>query len=260
MNQSFSSAARHVRGLTCGRPAAHLLSGPLEAELAASHQCSAWFTTAPTLGPAGAAMHPAGEWPNVALLRHLADQFSAIGSVHAALVLTRATYSLFPGNDDAVELAATLESRLADRGAVAPEWSLQLDAWELVSEHEFFLDDEDGAGPRLTQILGFEHPRGDRHGLMLVHDEAGYLHSLNLMDDLDDDLDKVRGAIRSNDPDRDLVECDRLLLADHIEAAIDETYAREFVPVRFDLESVAVFALLIKRIDCLHAAAASPIA
>lgn len=256
MLHTFSADARYVRALTTsGR--AQLLLGPrpFEADLAASHYCAPWYMTAPPLAQTGPVGHQAGPWPNVAMLRLLLTHIDSVGNPAAALVLARALHALWPDADDAIALLTGIEAALGDRGAVTPPWSLQLDQWRFVSAHGFDIDEDDGAQPRPSYLVGFEHPCGDRHGILVSLDRAtGAVDSCHVQPSFDEILPKLDEQLRHNGAEHGLVECEAHVLGTLLDAALQRSLEQEYQPIRFDEESASTFSLLASRARLLATA------
>ncbi|MCW2924949.1 MAG: hypothetical protein JWM98_2353 [Thermoleophilia bacterium] len=229
-----------------------LSSGPAFAETLASALCSEWYVCAPELQRCreGMAAHPLGEWPNVPPMLLLDELADTTPFPDAALVLTRALLAPFAWADEAMELTARIETRLLARGAQAPPWSTQHDAWELADAWEVRVlnGPDDEYGDRIMDLLWFDHPCGQGHGLCLTIDQHNFshIHTACTFDDLDMFLEEVRSEVR-DEPGVVIAQPDRRSLGHAIARSVKKTYLHEFEPLRHAPGSIALLALIKQR-------------
>ncbi|MCZ4495450.1 MAG: hypothetical protein JWM25_33, partial [Thermoleophilia bacterium] len=152
-------------------------TSPLAAEVEVSLGTIGWFLTAPDFARGSFDDHPVGRcaaMPSMRLLSEEIDTFPEHDDV--ALALNRVLASLQPNEPELRDAARANELILLDRGAQAPEWTTQLDRWELTEAWQLSEAAPTGLGARLASVLGWRHPCGEEHCLIVDSDPRSYDH------------------------------------------------------------------------------------
>lgn len=225
----------------------------ISAELHASALCVGWYLTAPDFPREGRAAHPFGNAPALPTMRVLREQLDAVdGYDDEALALTRTLRSFDAGDAELCALAASAEQLLATRGATAPAWSEQLDAWELTEAWEVNeRGDDDALGRRLCVVMGWRHANGEEHCLVVTSDPSNFGDIVSIAVDpfLREVVADLRRGIEEFGDDTPLA----LTAVPASQAAIDirwsirKTYEHAFRSLVGDVDALAVFALLEAR-------------
>ncbi|MCW2955143.1 MAG: hypothetical protein JWO69_12, partial [Thermoleophilia bacterium] len=137
----------------------------------------------------------------------------------------------------------------------APEWSTQLDAWELTEAWQMNEAHPEKLGARVANLLGFRHPSGEEHCMFFTCDPRNF-NDLVMIDVGDSTRDAVAGlrdnlAILGDASPLVLEPASGDSLRWAVDRSIRKTYQHDLGPLRHDFASLSLFTLLEARLACL---------